>query len=194
MTPDFEPAPIQFSVLLNITLWTGDVIPDILCSEKSSKVQRSEIYTCHVNHFAKWDTRCGLAYRPCYGDRERTMRQFGWPTIHRLIRLSSPPVASVRPLVGLSARQFTLEVCAKNSPKWREYCRDLILINAHRSSVLHSICISKWSGLFAGEKWTYTISSYSFLQLCSFSDLNLVQSAQQRSLHHDFKFTAPSLN
>ena len=31
MTPDLEPAPIQFSELLNATLCTGDVIPDILC-------------------------------------------------------------------------------------------------------------------------------------------------------------------
>ena len=47
---------------------------------------------------------------------ELTMRQLGWPTIQRLTRLSSPPVTRVRPLVGLSARQFTFDVCAANSP------------------------------------------------------------------------------
>ena len=29
MTPDFDPLPIQFSLLLKATLWMGDVIPDI---------------------------------------------------------------------------------------------------------------------------------------------------------------------
>ena len=59
-----------------------------------------------------------------------TIRQFGCPTIHRLILLSSPPVASVRPFVGLSARQFTLELCAKNSPVGKVVCT---LINAHHN-------------------------------------------------------------
>ena len=47
------------------------------------------------------------------------MMQFGCPTIHRFTFLSSPPVASVRPFVGLSDRQLTFEPCAKNSPVQR---------------------------------------------------------------------------
>ena len=45
-----------------------------------------------------------------------TMSAFGWPTAQRLILLSSPPVARVRPLLGLSARQLTFEPWATNSP------------------------------------------------------------------------------
>ena len=42
MIPDFDPAPIQFSVLLKATLWIGDVIPDILCKGLAVQVQHME--------------------------------------------------------------------------------------------------------------------------------------------------------
>ena len=42
MIPDFDPAPIQFSVLLKATLWIGDVIPDILCKRLAAQVQNVE--------------------------------------------------------------------------------------------------------------------------------------------------------
>ena len=45
-----------------------------------------------------------------------TKMALGLPMTHRLIFLSSPPVASIRPLLGLRETQFTVEPWATNSP------------------------------------------------------------------------------
>ncbi len=39
MTPDFDPAPIQFSVLLKATLCTGEVTPEILWKEEEEEIR-----------------------------------------------------------------------------------------------------------------------------------------------------------
>ena len=44
-----------------------------------------------------------------------TMMALGFPMTHRLILLSSPPVASILPLLGLRHRQFTVDPWATNS-------------------------------------------------------------------------------
>ena len=51
----------------------------------------------------------------------------GLPTIQRFTFLSSPPVTSVRPFVGLRARQLTVGLCAS----YRSPAAGLILIDAH---------------------------------------------------------------
>lgn len=144
-TPDLEPAPNQFSLLLKTTLWTGDVMPEMLYN-------RYTWVGYKVAGVLQWS--------------KPTMMLFGFPTSHRLTFLSSPPVANMWPLFGLRDRQFTLELWATNSAEKGEENVNFQIMHTkpisygwslHSFQLLLDTVLAIVTVLMAGESMIYII-------------------------------------
>ena len=116
-----------------------------------------------------------------------TMIALGFPITHRLILLSSPPVASILPLLGLRQRQFTADPWATNSAAERKlasFCTSSKLLYMRQIFISHNLSFTKLRGFLTTTDSTSVLTEPRHVNYCACMFARLFQI--KRTNKHSF--------